>query len=93
MLNKMKYCGVVTDPSWDEAWKKLKGKMVVVQAFPKLSQEKMCGQKKQYSSETMALNEIQQMSKHKYITSVANIYRCPFCSYWHVGKNKLFRKF
>jgi len=89
----MKYCGVVTDPLWDISLKKmLRGKIGIITPFPKQSQEKMCGKKKKYSSENMALNEIKQMSKHKYITSNANIYHCPFCSYWHIGKNKALKK-
>jgi len=88
----MKYCGHVTDPSWEEAWNDLlKGnKLNIVLSYNKEERERMCGQKIQYASEKEALNAMDNLSRKKITTSSKNCYFCPFCSMWHLGKKRRF---
>lgn len=56
---------------------------------PEEHRERMCGRKKEYSSEKDALQRIKSKAKRGYIISDnIRIYKCPYCGWYHVGHSK-----
>lgn len=50
-------------------------------------ERKMCGTKKRHSCRESAEGE-QAWIKRK-LGDTVNVYQCPYCHYWHVGRRKV----
>lgn len=48
--------------------------------------QRMCREKKRHASDIAAMHAAQTASGH--FKTPFNPYRCPFCDYWHIGRER-----
>jgi len=53
------------------------------------TEQKMCGAKTRHLTEKLARQEKQSIFNKSGDT--VNVYRCPFCHYYHVGRGRVYK--